>query len=408
MPNQNCPSKLCLSRVAMMMWLVLIPSTLLAQKGVDLMSEMPPDAHYLKIGDAAPDFSLKGVDGKTYALADFKDYPVLMVVFLSDHCPYSHAAESRLLPLITQLKSRGLGVVAIMPNNPDSMSIGELGYTKYSDSYDDMKLYAKDHGFTFPYLYDGDKQTTPKAYGCLCTPEIFLFDRERKLQYLGRFDDSRFADTNTVHSSDCANALEAMLDGKPVPVPVTKPFGCSTKWVENKVKLIAVDEKMYGGPVDVRSIDVTNVAALARNPTKKLRLINVWATWCVPCVEEFPGIVSLSHRFANRDFEVITISVDDPRDQAKVKAFLEKEHATVPNRVQRSVNAEGRDTNNYLYTGASMDALMHSIDPGAPGPVPYTVLIAPGGKVIYRCANTVNVDDLVATIVERLSPYYTQ
>jgi peroxiredoxin len=383
-------------------------SSLKAQKEADLRSEMPPDAHYLQIGDFAPDFSLKGVDGKTYTLVDFKKYPVLMVVFLSDHCPYSHAAESRLLPLIAKLQSRGLGVVAIMPNNPDSMSIGELGYTKYSDSYDDMKRYAKDHGFTFPYLYDGDKQTTPKAYGCLCTPEIFIFDRDRKLQYMGRFDDSRFADPSTVHSSDTANALEAMLDGKPVPVSVTKPFGCSTKWVENRVKLIAVDEKMYGGPVEVQTINAAKIADLARNPTKKLRLINVWATWCVPCVEEFPNIVAISHRFANRDFEVITISVDDPKDEAKVKQFLEKEHTTVPNRVQRSINAEGRDTNNYIYTGASTDALMQSLDPQAPGPVPYTVLIAPGGKIIYRCANQVNADDLVATIVDRLGPYYTQ
>jgi peroxiredoxin len=396
------------SRLVIITLLALIPGWALAQKGVDLMSEMPPDVHYLKIGDSAPDFSLKGVDGKTYTLADFKDYPVLMVVFLSDHCPYSHAAESRMLPLIAKLRSRGLGVVAIMPNNPDSMAIGELGYTKYSDSYDDMKRYAKDHGFTFPYLYDGDKQTTPKAYGCLCTPEVYLFDRDRKLQYIGRFDDSRFADTNTVHSSDAANALEAMLDGKPVPVAVTKPFGCSTKWIENKVKLIAVDEKMYGGPVVLQNIDAAGIASLARNPTEKLRLINVWATWCVPCVEEFPNIVAASHRFANRDFEVITISVDDPKDTAKVKQFLQKEHATIPNRVQRSVNAEGRETNNYLFAGASTDALMQSLDPNAPGPVPYTVLIAPGGKIIYRCANEVDADKLVATIVDRLGPYYTQ
>ena len=395
-------------RLATMVLLALACYRAQAQKGVDLEAEMPPDAHHLKIGDAAPDFSLKGVDGKTYTLTDFKDAPVLMVVFLSDHCPYSHAAESRLLPLVAEMKARGLAVAAIMPNNPDSMSIGELGYTKYSDSYEDMKRYAKDHGFTFPYLYDGDTQTTAKAYGCLCTPDVFIFDQDRKLRYMGRFDDSRYAETNTVHSTDAQNALEAMLDGKPVPVALTKPFGCSTKWLENKVKLIAVDEKMYGGLVELQNIDAAGIAALARNPTKKLRLINVWATWCAPCVEEFPGIVSLSHRFANRDFEVITISLDDPKDEAKVKQFLNKEHATVPNRVQRSVNAEGRDTNNYLFTGASPDALMQSLDPQAPGPVPYTVLIAPGGKIIYRCANEVNVDGLVATIVDRLGPYYTQ
>src|SRR5205823_2902701 len=96
-------------------------------KRVDLESEMPSDARRLKIGDAAPDFSLPGVDGKTHSLADFKDKPILMVIFLSNHCPYSHAAETRLLPLVEQMKDRGLGVVAINPNSPDAVSIGELG-----------------------------------------------------------------------------------------------------------------------------------------------------------------------------------------------------------------------------------------------------------------------------------------
>jgi thiol-disulfide isomerase/thioredoxin len=159
--------------------------------------------------------------------------------------------------------------------------------------------------------------------------------------------------------------------------------------------------------VELEQIDLTNVAALVRNNTKKLRLINIWATWCVPCVEEFPDLVSISHRFANRDFEVITISVDDPKDQAKVQVFLQKEHATVPNRVQRSLKLEGRPTNNYLYNGASIDALMQTLDPKSPGPVPYTILIAPGGKVIYREANKLKLAELQARIVDTLGVYYT-
>ena len=396
-----------LPRLALTALFTLAAGWLFAQKGVDLESELPPDALRLKLGDAAPDFSLKGVDGKTYTLAGFKDASVLMVIFLSNHCPYSHAIETRLLPLVAELKSRGLGVVAIMPNNPEAMSIGELGYTKYSDSYEDMKLYAKEQGFTFPYLFDGDTQKTAKAYGCLCTPHVFLFDHDRKLRYMGRYDDSRFAETNTVHATDARNAIEEMLAGKPVTTAVTKPFGCSTKWIENKTALIAVDEKMYGGPVVLETIDATNATVLSRNDTKKLRLINVWATWCVPCVKEFPGIVSTSHRFANRDFEVITISVDDPKDETKVKAFLDKQRATVPNRVQRSLKAEGRRTNNYLFTGANVDALMSALDPNAPGPVPYTVVIAPGGKIIYRRSGEVNLAELQAKLVDQLGPYYS-
>jgi peroxiredoxin len=138
---------------------------------------LPPDAHALNIGDAAPDFSLRGVDGKIHKLADFKDAKALMVIFLSNHCPYSHAAENRLLPLAAEMKSRGLAVVAINPNHPDAVRIDELGYSKYNDSFDEMKLYAKEKGFTFPYLYDGDTQATAKAYGCLARRMFFLFDR---------------------------------------------------------------------------------------------------------------------------------------------------------------------------------------------------------------------------------------
>src|SRR3954466_5658375 len=102
-----------------------------ARSGLDA-SSLPADAHELKIGEPAPDFSLKGVDGKTYSLANFKGASVLMVVFLSNHCPYSHAAETRLLPLVAEAKKRGLAVVAINPNHPDAVRLDELGYSKYS------------------------------------------------------------------------------------------------------------------------------------------------------------------------------------------------------------------------------------------------------------------------------------
>jgi peroxiredoxin len=368
--------------------------------------DLPPDAHTLKIGDAAPDFSRRGVDGKIRKLADFKDAAVLMVVFLSNHCPYSHAAENRLLPLAAEMKSRGLAVVAINPNHPDAVCIDELGYSKYNDSFDEMKLYAKEKGFTFPYLYDGDTQATAKAYGCLATPHVFLFDRERRLRYIGRFDDSRFPDPATVTPPDTRNAVEALLAGKPVPVEVTKPVGCSTKWLEHKTEIAQVEEQWKSAPVEVETIDAAAVAKLARNDTKKLRLVNVWATWCAPCVAEFPGFVSLSRRLGNRDFELITISVDDPKDEAKVKMFLEKQHVAVPNRVKRSLKAEGRTANNYLFSGAKIEALMEALDPAAPGPVPHTVVIAPDGKIIYRKNGPVDFAELRTKLVEELGPYY--
>jgi len=134
----------------------------------------------LNIGDAAPDFSLPGIDGKTHSLADYKDAKILMVVFLSNHCPDSHAAQGRILKLAAEMKDKGLVVIAINPNNPDGVSIDELGYSKYSDSFEDMKKYAVETNLTIPYLYDGEKQVVAKAYGCLATPHVFIFDAQRK------------------------------------------------------------------------------------------------------------------------------------------------------------------------------------------------------------------------------------
>lgn len=373
---------------------------------IDLASELPPDAHQLQLGDSAPDFHLKGVDGKMYSLADFQDAPVLMVVFLSNHCPYSHAAETRLIPLAKEFAAQGLAVVAINPNNPEGVDVGELGYSKYNDSYPEMILYAKEQGFPFPYVYDGDTQTTARAYGCLATPHVFLFDRERKLRYVGRVDDSRFPDPATVKSFEARNAVVELLAGKPVTVSRTPVVGCSTKWKENKATNLKIEERWNEAPVTLDKIDAAGVAQLAANATSKLRLINVWATWCAPCVQEFPGFVSLARRLNNREFEFISISMDDPKLEPQVKRFLEKNHAAIPNRVARSLAAEGRSTNNYLYSEASTDALIKALDPAWPGPLPHTVLIAPGGKVVYRHNGLVDMDELRAKIIETLGPYY--
>jgi len=394
--------------------LVLFPVVLCAQGKkkrnadgrVDLESELPADAQRLALGDAAPDFTLKGVDGKTYSLADFKSAPVLMVVFLSNHCPYSHAAETRLLPLANEYRNKGLAVIAINPNSPEGVDVSELGYSKYNDSYEEMILYAKEQKFPFPYVYDGDTQQIAKAYGCLATPHVFLFDANRKLRYVGRVDDSRFADPATVKSFDARNAVVEMLAGKPVTTPKTTVMGCSTKWNSNKAEIAQAEQKWKNEPVELATIDAAGVAALAKNPTNRYRLINVWATWCAPCVAEFPALVELSRRLGNRDFEFLTISMDDPKMQAEAKKFLTKQHAVPPSRLKRVLRGEGREATNYIYTESSTDALVKALDPDWLGPLPHTVLIAPGGKIVYRHNGKVDPEELRAKVIEQLGPYY--
>lgn len=373
----------------------------------EITGGLPPDAKKLNLGDAAPDFRLLGIDGRHHALADYASARLLMVVFLSNHCPYSHAAETRLIPLAREFAAKGLAVVGINPNSPDGIRIDELGYSKYNDSYEEMKLYARDAGFPFPYLYDGDTQVVARTYGCLATPHVFLFDAQRKLRYVGRVDDSRYEDRASVTSPDARNAVEDLLAGRPVAKPTTTVMGCSTKWNTKRDDIAKAEERWKAEPVELALVDAAGVARLAKNDSNRLRLINVWATWCAPCVAEFPALVSLARRLGNRDFEMVTISLDDPKQQAQARKFLEKQHVATPGRLKRLLAAEGRGPLNLLYTGASTDALVQALDPAWPGPLPHTVVIAPGGKVVYRHNGPVDPEVLKNEILKNLGGYYT-
>lgn len=370
-------------------------------------SSDPTDLKTLSIGDAAPDFSLPGIDDKMHTLADYKDAKVLMIAFMSNHCPDSQAAEGRVKQLVTDLKGKGFSLVAINPNNPIGLRPDELGYSKYNDGPDDMKLHAKEQGFNFPYLYDGETQTTAKAYGCLATPHVFIFDAERKLRYKGALDDSRYADPATVKSPDARNAVEALLAGKEVAVTETKPHGCSTKWLTKKSAVAADDEKWAKVTVDVATIDAAGVAALRKNGTKKVRLFNVWATWCAPCVEEFPELARTARKFGLRDFEMITISQDVPDKTAEVKKFLEKHGIATPDKIKKSLKDEGRTTNNYIYAGESLDDFIEALDPEWPGPIPHTLLVAPDGTVIWRHNGPLDGEELRGKILEHMGRFYT-
>src|SRR5262249_22936609 len=150
----------------------------------------PPGLKTLPIGATAPDFRLPGVDGREYSLKDFADARVLVVVFTCNHCPTAQAYEDRIIRLHADYKDKGVALAAISPNDPKAVRLDELGYTDLSDSFEEMKLRAKDRKFAFPYLYDGETQKTSIAYGVLATPQVYIFDGERKLRYVGPIDNS--------------------------------------------------------------------------------------------------------------------------------------------------------------------------------------------------------------------------
>src|SRR5438067_6612410 len=212
-------------------WAPIAIATIILLAVANVAAADPSGLKILPIGSAAPDFSLPGVDGRTYSLKEFASARLLVVVFTCDHCPTAQAYDDRIIKLHADYKDKGVALVAISPNDPKAVRLDELGYTDLSDSFEEMKIRARQRNFQFPYLYDGETQSTAKAYGVVATPHVYIFDQQRKLRYVGRIDDS---DVKEVKSHDARNAIEALLAGKPAPVEETKVFGCSTEWADKR------------------------------------------------------------------------------------------------------------------------------------------------------------------------------
>ncbi len=339
----------------------------------------------LAIGSSAPDFSLPGIDGKMHSLGGYSSSPVLVIVFTCNHCPTAQLYESRIKQIAADYRDKGVALVAIEPNDPEAVRLSELGYTDVSDGFEEMKIRAAHRSFNFPYLYDGETQAVSRAYGPKATPHVFIFDRERKLRYEGRVDNSQRE--SLVNVRDARNAIDALLAGKPVAVPHTGVFGCSTKWKTKQVASAQELKKIEAEPVNLEMAGAAELKKLRSNPTGKVLLVNFWATWCGPCISELPDLITTHRMYRGRDFDFITVSTNLPDERAGVQKALEKLHSS-------GKNLQFASTDTY--------AMQAAFDAKWEAGVPYTVLLAPGGKLLYQKQGEIDILELRRVILGNL------
>ena len=183
---------------------------------VILMSFTNPTGY--QPGDKATDFKLKSVDGKMYSMSDYKDAKGFIVVFTCNHCPFAVKYEDRVIELAKKYKSKGYVLLAINPNDPAAAP---------DDSFDKMKVRAKEKGFNFPYLFDEGQKIFPQ-YGATKTPHVFLLDKNLIVKYIGAIDDN-VEDASAVKEHYLENAIAALEKGQEPEVSLTKAIGCSIK-----------------------------------------------------------------------------------------------------------------------------------------------------------------------------------
>jgi peroxiredoxin len=297
--------------------------------------------------------------------------------------------EERIGRLAADYKDRGVAVVAIQPNDPKAIRIDELDSSDISDSLAEMIIRAEYKHLQYPYLYDGDTQAVTKAYGPQATPHAFIFDQERRLRYEGRLDNSYRIEL--VKTQDARNAIDGLLAHQEVAVKHTGVFGCSTKWQEKASTRIEGVRKIEAQPVQLEMATTSDLKTLRANPGKQLLLVSFWATWCGSCIAEFADLEETYRMYSVRDLGLVTISTNMPDEKNAVMKLLEKMHAT---------------SRNLLFASNDTASLQAAFDPTWESAVPYTVLLAPGGKVLYQKQGSVDILELRRKILANLDSDY--
>jgi peroxiredoxin len=345
----------------------------------------------MPIGTAAPDFALKGTDDKIHTLAEFSKGKVLVVMFESVHCPVSENYEGRMRALYDAYHGKGVEFVAVNPNNPKAVRLDELGYTDLTDAPSDMKIRVRDRQIPWPYVSDGETQSTAQKFGAVATPHVFIFDGERRLRYEGRIDDNQNESLVKVH--DAHDAIEALLSGGAVAVPHRPAFGCSTKWLSKSGDVEREMTKIHAEPVELTPASAADLATLRANNGDKVTVVHFWSAEDATGAKDFADLQTTYRMYRGRSYQYVTVNTDSPATTGKATEFLHAQYAS-----SRNVQLSSSDAH------AVESAFGSTWQPKEE----FTAVIAPGGKLVYAHKGPIDILEVRHAVLANFTdnPHY--
>ena len=322
-------------------------------------------------GQAAPDFALKDIKGNQHSLQAYRG-KVVVVGFVGVKCPIANAYITRMNAIAEEYKSRDVVMLGINSN--------------FTEPVKDIKAHIQKSKIGFPVLKD-EKNIIANAYGAFVTPEVYVIDKEGTLRYHGRVDNA--SDAARVERHDLRVALDEMLSGNQVSKPELKAFGCQIKRTGEAASFVSTPVKtpikMDGSVALLKPADFKRIKDEAKD---KVLVINFWATWCAPCVAEFPEFVKLDAEYRSKGVKIISISTDEKSDlNGAVIPFLKKQKAEFPS---------------YLSDADDPQELIDVVDKNWSGALPATFVFDKAGKLILAKYGIIDREELVKKIEDGL------
>jgi peroxiredoxin len=325
------------------------------------------------VGQPVPDFTLADLSGRTHSLKDYRGKSVV-VGFISARCPISNAYKDRIRAIADEYAKRGVAFLGVNSSADESI--------------EEARAYAAKNNLDFPILKD-EGNVVADAYAAERTPKIYLIDGEGVLRYQGRIDNSQ--DPRMVKRNDLREALNEMLSGKPVSVAETKALGCLIKRVQDAKAIPAMapaKTKVTQAEPKVGTLKPADFGKFKDSAKGKVLVLNFWATWCGPCVAEFPELVALDAKYRDKGVKLVGITADDADDvQPKVIPFIKKHN------VKFDIIRQDTD---------DPEEMLNQITKDWNGVIPATFVYDKKGNLAYSRFGIIDRDLLVAEIEKAL------